>query len=57
MPGPVFLHRLFYVLQLGSMAALLPLLGGRFEAAGFDGLTIGGLMATFPLGRLLAAPF
>lgn len=38
------------------MAALLPLLGGRFEAAGFDGLTIGGLMATFPLGRLVAAP-
>ncbi len=50
------MHRLFYVLQLASMAALLPLLGGRFEAAGFDGLTIGGLMATFPLGRLLAAP-
>jgi len=44
------------VLQLGSMAALLPLLGARFEAAGLDGLTIGALMATLPAGRLLAAP-
>ncbi len=50
------LHRAFYVSQLASMAALMPLLGGRFEAAGFDGLTIGLLMAMFPAGRLFAAP-
>lgn len=52
----VLLHRAFYVLQLASMAALLPLLGGRFEAAGFDGVTIGLLMGMLPAGRLLAAP-
>lgn len=49
-------HRVFYALQLGSMAALLPLLGGRLEAAGLDGLTIGLLMAMLPAGRLVAAP-
>ncbi len=48
--------RLFCGLMLGSMAALIPLLGGRFERAGFDGGTIGLLMALLPLGRLLSVP-
>lgn len=50
------LHPLLYWLQLASIAALLPLLGGRFEDSGVDGFTIGALMATLPAGRLLAAP-
>lgn len=48
--------RLFYFLQLASIASLLPLLAGRLEAAGVSGLTVGGLLALLPLGRLLAAP-
>lgn len=52
----LLLYPLIYVLQLASIAALLPLLGGKFEAAGLDGFTMGALMATLPAGRLLAAP-
>ena len=50
------LLRLFYALQLASIAALVPLLGGRFEKAGIPGFTIGLLMATLPAGRLIATP-
>jgi PPP family 3-phenylpropionic acid transporter len=50
------LLRLFYALQLASIAALIPLLGGRFEQAGLSGGTIGFLMAMLPLGRLIATP-
>jgi MFS transporter, PPP family, 3-phenylpropionic acid transporter len=48
--------RLFYFLQLASIAGLLPLLGGRLEAAGVSGLTVGALLALLPAGRLVAAP-
>lgn len=43
-------------MQLASIAGLLPLLGGRLEAAGVDGWTVGALLALLPAGRLLAAP-
>ncbi|MBM4369407.1 MAG: MFS transporter [Deltaproteobacteria bacterium] len=52
----IWLLRLFYGLMLGSLAALIPLLGGRFEREGLDGVTIGLLMALLPLGRLLSVP-
>ena len=48
--------RLFYALMLGSLGALIPLLGGRFEKEGIAGGTIGLLLAMLPLGRLVSMP-
>lgn len=50
------LLRLFYAMQLASIAALIPLLGARFERAEVPGTSVGLLMATLPLGRILATP-
>lgn len=46
----------FYFVSLGALAAVIPFLSARFEAAGLDGHQIGALMAMLPLGRLLSAP-
>lgn len=43
-------------MQLASIAALIPLLGARFERAELPGTSIGMLMATLPLGRIIATP-
>jgi PPP family 3-phenylpropionic acid transporter len=47
---------LSYFFALGALGAIVPFLGGRLEAAGLDGGTIGLLMAMLPLGRILSSP-
>lgn len=46
----------FYFVSLGALAAVIPFLSARLEAAGLDGHQIGALMAMLPLGRLLSSP-
>ncbi len=48
--------RLFYFVQLGALAGVVPYLGGRLEAAGVDGALLGLLMAAAPGTRILLAP-
>lgn len=50
------LLRVYYFVSLGALAAVVPLLGGRLEAAGLSGHAIGALMAMLPVARLLSAP-
>ncbi len=46
----------YYFVSLGALAAVVPFLSARLEAAGLSGHQIGALMAMLPLGRLLSSP-
>lgn len=50
------LLRWFYFVSLGSLGAVVPLLGTRLDEAGLGGARLGWLMAALPVARLVATP-
>jgi MFS family permease len=48
--------RLFYFVQLGALAGVVPFLGGRLESSGIDGALLGVMMGAAPAARILLAP-